>query len=71
MKVLVTEPLAQAGLARVREQHEVDVRTGLEPSELRSILPDYDALIVRSETRGNDFGCDAGFTPYDESVVVG
>ena len=51
MKVLVTDQLAEEGVALVRSQHEVDVRTGLPPAELKSILSQYDALIVRSETK--------------------
>ncbi|HET6386918.1 MAG TPA: phosphoglycerate dehydrogenase [Armatimonadota bacterium] len=51
MKVLVTEPLAEAGLDRVRQQHDLDLRLGLSPVDLCAILPEYDALIVRSETK--------------------
>ena len=52
MKVLVSDPLAEAGLALLREAGlEVDVRTGLSPDELIAIIPDYDALIIRSGTQ--------------------
>jgi D-3-phosphoglycerate dehydrogenase / 2-oxoglutarate reductase len=51
MKVLVSEPLAEAGLARLREQVEVDVRTDVSADELAEIIGDYDALVVRSATQ--------------------
>ena len=51
-KVLVSDPLAEAGLMLLREAGlQVDVRTGLSPEELIAIIPDYDALIVRSGTK--------------------
>jgi D-3-phosphoglycerate dehydrogenase len=49
-KVLVTESLADEGLATLRENTHVDVREGLSPAELEEIIGDYDALIVRSRT---------------------
>ena len=51
VKILVSDPLAAAGVALLRQSAEVDVRTGLTPDELCAILPGYDALIVRSETK--------------------
>ena len=51
VKVLVSDPLAEAGVAILRDSAAVTVRTGLPPAELRAILPEYDALIVRSETK--------------------
>lgn len=50
-RILVAEPLAVEGLDILRKQAEVDVKTGLEPEELRSVIGDYDALIVRSATK--------------------
>lgn len=50
-KILVSDPMAEAGLAILRREAAVEVRTGLPPDELRRILPDYEALIVRSETK--------------------
>ncbi|MCG0239809.1 MAG: phosphoglycerate dehydrogenase [Firmicutes bacterium] len=50
MRVLVTEPIAEQGLAILREVAEVDLRR-LTPAELLEAIPAYDALIVRSETR--------------------
>jgi D-3-phosphoglycerate dehydrogenase len=49
-RVLVSDPLAEAGVAILRARAAVDVRTGLSREELLAILPEYDALIVRSET---------------------
>ena len=51
MKVLITEPLAEDGIILVRAHHDVDIRLGMSPAELKAALPDYDALIVRSETK--------------------
>jgi len=50
-RVLVSDPIAEAGIARLREVAEVDVKTGLTPDELKAIIGDYDALAVRSETK--------------------
>ncbi len=49
MKVLVAESVAAEGLERLRAHHEVDERIGLSREELCAILPEYDALIVRSQ----------------------
>jgi len=51
MRILVAETLAGEGLALLREQHEVDERIGLSPAEYRAIVPDYDALVVRSQVQ--------------------
>jgi D-3-phosphoglycerate dehydrogenase len=51
MKVLVSEKLSGAGLERLREHVDVDVKQGLSPEELESIIGEYDALIVRSATK--------------------
>jgi D-3-phosphoglycerate dehydrogenase len=48
MRILVAEPLAREGVEILRREHEVDERPGLSPEEYRAILPDYDALVVRS-----------------------
>ncbi len=50
-KILVADPIAQEGLELLRSQAQVDVRRGLHPQELLKIVGDYDALIVRSETK--------------------
>ncbi len=51
IRVLVSDPLAEAGVALLRQGADVDIRTGLSPEALLAILPEYDALIVRSETK--------------------
>ena len=50
-RVLVADPIAEAGIARLREHAEVDVQLKQSPASLIARIPDYDALIVRSETR--------------------
>lgn len=52
-RVLVSDPIAESGLTPLRSVAgiEVDVRTGLSPEELKSIIGGYDALLVRSETK--------------------
>ena len=51
MRVLVAEPLGQAGLDRLAREHQVDVRLDLTRDEFLAVLPDYDALIVRSQVQ--------------------
>jgi len=51
VRVLVAEPIAAEGVARLRDEHDVDERPGLSPDELCAILPEYDALIVRSQVQ--------------------
>ena len=50
-RILVTETIAEAGLAALRAAAQVDVRTDLDKTQLLETLPDYDALIVRSATK--------------------
>jgi D-3-phosphoglycerate dehydrogenase len=51
VKILVAEPIAAEGVAILRGDHEVDERPGLSREELLASLPDYDALIVRSQVK--------------------
>ena len=51
MRILVLEPLAAEGLERLRSHHEVDERLGLPREEIAAILPEYDALVVRSQVK--------------------
>ncbi len=51
MKVLVADPVDEEGVEILRRYAEVDVRTGLKPQELISIIGDYESLIVRSQTQ--------------------
>ena len=48
LRILVAEAIAPEGVAALEARHAVDVRTGLAAEELRGIVGDYDALIVRS-----------------------
>ncbi len=51
-RVLVTEPIAERGLAALRAAgHEVDERVGLSVPELLEAVAGASALIVRSETK--------------------
>lgn len=50
-KVLVPEKLSPDGLALLRSSLDVDERRGLSPEELLEIIPNYEALLVRSETK--------------------
>lgn len=60
MKVLVAEPLAPEGIELLERHHDVDVRLGCSPEELRAIIGDYDALIVRSQVKVDAALIDAG-----------
>jgi len=51
MKILVTEKVSEQGIELLRQQHEVDIIEGLSHEELLAIIPNYHALIVRSETQ--------------------
>ena len=51
-KVLVSDPLGEGGLAVFKKEPQIkaDVRTGLKPEELKKVVGDYDAIVVRSGT---------------------
>ncbi len=51
MKVLVADSVDEEGIAILSSYAEVDIRTGLKPEELISIIGDYEALVVRSQTQ--------------------
>ncbi len=50
-KVLITDNVAPEGIALLQKRVPVDIKRGLSPDELIAAIPDYDALVVRSETR--------------------
>ena len=50
-KVLCPEKLSPDGLALLRATLEVDERKGLTTDQLIEIIPNYEALLVRSETK--------------------
>jgi len=51
MRVLVADPIAPEGIEILKKHAEVDVKTGLKPEELISIIGEYEGLMVRSETK--------------------
>ncbi|MBM3245457.1 MAG: phosphoglycerate dehydrogenase [Candidatus Omnitrophica bacterium] len=52
-KILVSDPLSEEGLNVLKEikEFQVDCKADLKPEELKEIIRDYDALIVRSATK--------------------
>src|SRR5688500_13050840 len=50
-RILVTDRIGEDGLAILRDGADVDVRLGTPPDDLLTLIPDYDALVVRSETK--------------------
>ena len=50
-RVLVADPIAEEGVALLRQEAVVDVRTGLSPGEFREAIANYEALVVRSEAK--------------------
>ncbi|MBN2011486.1 phosphoglycerate dehydrogenase [candidate division KSB1 bacterium] len=52
IKVLVADKTSEEGLKILRDKnYQVDSKTGLPEDELIAIIPEYDAMIVRSATR--------------------
>ncbi len=67
-RILVTEPIAEGGLDRLRAAgHDVDVREGASPDELLELVAGAQALIIRSATTVTAEVLDAG----RDLVVVG
>ena len=52
LKILITDKLAQEGIDVLKgvKEFEVVAKAGLKPDELKAIIKDYDALIIRSAT---------------------
>ncbi len=50
-KVLVSDPIEQVGLDLLAQVAQVDVKVGLSSEELIKIIPEYDALMIRSGTK--------------------
>jgi len=68
MKVLVTDPIDDAGLDRLREAgHEVQTEYEIDGEALLDAVADANALIVRSGTDVNE----AVFEAADDLVIVG
>jgi len=53
MKILVADPISDRGVEMLRRNpsFQVDVNTGLKEDQLCQIIGEYDALIVRSQTK--------------------
>jgi len=51
MKVLVADPISNEGIDILRSHAQVDVKLGLKPEEIISIIGDYEGLVVRSQTQ--------------------
>jgi D-3-phosphoglycerate dehydrogenase len=53
MKVLIADPISQRGIDELsaRAELEVSVQTGLTESDLIRVIPDFHALVVRSQTK--------------------
>src|SRR5260370_39909324 len=54
IKILITDRIAQEGIDLLRTQlpeAQIDERIGIKPEQLRAVISDYTALIVRSETQ--------------------
>lgn len=50
-RILVADPVAPEGIEILRTVGDVDVKTGQAPDSLIAMIGDYDALVVRSETK--------------------
>lgn len=53
MRILVSDTLSEAGLERLTRVSgfDVEVNTALTPEELRRVIKDFDALVIRSGTK--------------------
>ncbi len=53
MRILVADPISERGVEMLRKNpsFQVDVKTGLKEDQLCEIIGEYDALIVRSQTK--------------------
>src|SRR3990172_3292660 len=60
MKVLVADVVGEEGIAILRSCADVDIKPGLKPDELVSIICNYDALVVRSQTKVTSSIIEAG-----------
>ncbi|MDP2939266.1 MAG: phosphoglycerate dehydrogenase [Candidatus Omnitrophota bacterium] len=53
MRILISDPLSEEGIKILKEvkEFQVDINTGLKSEELKKIIKDYNAVIVRSATK--------------------
>ncbi len=52
-KILISDPLSNKGIEILTKADglKCDIKPGLSPEELKKIIPEYDAIVVRSETK--------------------
>jgi D-3-phosphoglycerate dehydrogenase len=52
-RILVSDPLSKKGLEILERAKSLkyDLKPGLSPEELKKIIPEYDGIIIRSETK--------------------
>ncbi|RPJ09786.1 MAG: phosphoglycerate dehydrogenase [Deltaproteobacteria bacterium] len=52
-KVLISDPLSNRGIEVLAKAKglKYEIKTGLTPEELKKVIPEYDAIIIRSETK--------------------
>ncbi|MCL2878051.1 MAG: phosphoglycerate dehydrogenase, partial [Acidobacteria bacterium] len=61
MKILVTERIADEGIQYLRDKgFETDFKLSLSHEDILKIIPEYDAIIVRSVTQVNKEIVEAG-----------
>ena len=59
-RVLISDPIAAEGVELLNSRTDVKVKTGLKPEELIDAIGNYDALVVRSETKVTPAVIEAG-----------
>lgn len=59
-KILVSDPIDQVGIDILSQVATVDVKTSLSPEELLQVIPDYDAIMIRSGTKLTKEAVEAG-----------
>ena len=55
MKVLAADGISPKGIELLKKEFDVDVKDKLPAEELLEIIPEYDALMVRSASSSSHF----------------
>jgi D-3-phosphoglycerate dehydrogenase / 2-oxoglutarate reductase len=50
-KILVSDPIDQVGIDILSQVATVDIKTTLSPEEITQVIPEYDAIMIRSGTK--------------------
>ena len=50
-RVLICDTIGQIGIDMLKEKCRVDIKTGLNEEQLKEVITDYDAVVVRSATK--------------------